>query len=769
MVRLSFLACTIFLALACSTNNPPHPASTSAVDWPAYGRDAGGSRYSPASQIDKRNVGRLQKAWVFRTGDYAVGSGATRFEATPILIDGALYVSTPFGRIVALDPDSGVERWSFDPVVDLSGDYGDFANRGVSTWLDPSRSAGQTCRRRIYVGTIDARLIAVDAADGKPCTDFGSEGTIALTSGLLNGLEYKGEYQITSPPAIIDDLVVIGSAIADNHRANAPSGVVRAYDARTGALRWSFDPVPRDPAAANRSTWSGSSADVTGAANAWAPISADAERDLLFVPTGSPSPDFYGGERIGQNLYANSVVALRGRTGEVVWHFQVVHHDIWDYDVASQPTLIDLQRNGQTVPALVQTTKMGHVFVLNRETGQPVFPVEERAVPRSDVAGEEPWPTQPFPVKPLPLGPEKLNEPWGLLPSDRQWCREKLASVRSEGIFTPVSLRGTVIMPGNIGGSNWSGVAIDPQRQILIAPSNRVATLLKLIPRSEFETYRKDHPGKEVSPMSGTPFGMVREFLLGPHRLPCNAPPWGVLTAIDLNTGDVRWEKPLGFVPLPWYLRFSRKWGSIDLGGAMTSGGGLVFIAGTFDEQLRAFDTETGDVLWKTQLPAGGNATPMTYVSPKSGRQYVVLAAGGHGGMGTHLGDYVVAWSLDGGAAPAAAADSPSLEGTWKGALVVDRHRYPMTIVFHESNGEVRGDLEIADPRNRGSLVGKRKGRFLDYSLTFTLASKSCSGTIRGRSELANGGSLLVGDLDVSGGCSGDEPEKGTMALRPSR
>ncbi|MEO8218864.1 MAG: PQQ-binding-like beta-propeller repeat protein, partial [Acidobacteriota bacterium] len=469
-MRPLWFSLTFLIVVSCSTAPPAVQPSLStpvqsvpAVEWPAYGRDAGGSRYSPAAEIDRRNVRQLRQAWVFRTGDYAVGSGATRDESTPIFIDGTLYVSTPFGRIIALDPDSGEERWSFDPRIDLSGDYGDFANRGVSTWLDSSLDQGQPCKRRIYVGTIDARLIAVNAVDGKPCLDFGEGGTIALTSGLLNGPEYKGEYQVTSPPAIINDLVVVGSAIADNHRANAPSGVVRAFDARTGALRWSFDPVPRSAAAANRSTWAGSSADVTGAANAWAPISADPERDLLFVPTGSPSPDFYGGERVGENLYANSVVALRGATGEVVWHFQVVHHDIWDYDVASQPTLIELQRDGHAVPALIQATKMGHIFVLNRETGEPIFPVEERPTPRSDVAGEEPWPTQPFPVKPAPLGPETMTEAWGLTPSDRKWCRKELAAMRSEGIFTPTSLRGTIIMPGNIGGSNWSGVAVDPR------------------------------------------------------------------------------------------------------------------------------------------------------------------------------------------------------------------------------------------------------------------------------------------------------------------
>ena len=615
-------------------------------EWPAYGRDPGGSRYSPLTQINRDDVKNLKVAWTYRTGAADVKGRSAHnaaFEATPIFVDGTLYLSTPFNRVIALDPLKGTERWSFDPKVDLTSGYSEVSSRGVSSWAD-SRSG----KRRIYVATIDARLIALDAATGEPCKDFARVGQIDLTRDVR--LVDRGDYQVTSPPAVIGDLIIVGSSIGDNRGVELERGVVRAYDARTGKLEWSWDPIPQaadDPA---RKTWQAGSATRTGAANAWSIISVDPERGLVFVPTGSPSPDFYGGERKGNNEYANSVVALRASTGRVVWHFQVVHHDLWDYDVASQPMLITVKRNGRDIPAVAVGTKIGHLFVLHRETGKPLFPVEERPVPPSAVPGEEASPTQPFPKLPAAIVPQKLTEEdaWGITPADREECRRLIKSARSEGLFTPPSLQGTIVFPGNVGGMNWSGMSYDARRGLLIANTNRIATLVRLIPREEYNKLRQSGEGNrmkgEFGRQTGTPYAMYREHLRGPSGAPCNPPPWGALTAVDLATGAVRWEVPLGTIPQLEMFAKSSEWGSINLGGSVVTAGGLVFIAAAMDTYLRAFDIETGRELWKTELPASAQAAPMTY--QVGGKQYLVICAGGHGKLGTKMGDYVVAFAL---------------------------------------------------------------------------------------------------------------------------
>jgi quinoprotein glucose dehydrogenase len=626
-VFLTVVSVFLFLWLAFDSFGQARPDA----GWPNYGKDGGGTRYSPATQIDRTNVTQLKAAWTYRTGalprDPELDKKAA-FEATPILVDGKLFLSTPYDHVIALNPETGTKIWEFAPTLELPYGASEVTSRGVSAWREKSAKAGQPCALRIFVGTLDARLIALDGETGKPCSDFGENGEIDLAVGVK--LRDPGDYQVTSAPAIFKDLVITGSSIGDNRAVTLERGIVRAYDIRTGKLRWSWDPIP----------WALKTEPRTGAGNAWSTISVDAERDLVFIPTGSASPDYYGGIRKGDNKWANSIVALRASTGEFVWGFQVVHHDIWDYDVASQPALF-AWKDG--IPAIAITTKMGRVFVLNRLTGAPLLPVEERQVPKSDIAGEESWPTQL--ASAISVVPEKLSpeDAWGKDAQEKQWCAEKIKAARSGEIFTPPSLQGTLVFPSNVGGVNWGSAAYDPQRHLLFMDTNRLPIFVKLIPRAEFEDARKnasdsDRLHGEFARQAGAPYGVFRTPLLAPSGLPCNAPPWGSVAAVDLFSGKKVWDVPLGsWIP-------DRNTGTITLGGPMVSAGGLVFTAAAMDNYLRALDSETGKELWKFELPAGGQATPMTYTL--KGKQYVVIAAGGHGKLGTKQGDYVIAFTL---------------------------------------------------------------------------------------------------------------------------
>lgn len=622
-----------------------------ASDWPAYGRDPGGSRFSPLTQINRNNVKNLKVAWIYRTGDLSDGKNArssSSFQCTPLLVGGMLYLVTSFNRVIALDPVTGKERWVFDPQIDLKRGYDNQLNsRGVSTWLDPQRKDGQPCRRRILLGTNDSRLLALDAATGKRCEDFGTNGEVDLARGVSVAARNPGEYAVTSPPAIIKDLVVVGAAIGDNNRVTAPSGVVRAYDVRAGKLRWAWDPIPPN---FKKSATSDAGYQL-GTANVWSVISVDEARDLIFLPTGNTSPDYYGGERKGSDFYSSSVVALRGSTGQVVWHFQTVHHDVWDYDIPAEPALITVRRNGRAIPAVAVATKVGHLFVLNRDTGKPLFPVEERPVPQRGVEGEELSPTQPFPVKPRALAPQSLkpDEAFGLTEADKKACRDQMAALRNDGVFTPPSLQGTLVYPGDVGGMNWSGMSFDPQRGLLITNTNRLPRAVTLIPRQDVTpeqvTKMRSQPLVELARQEGTPYMMKREVIVRlPLLVPCTPPPWGTLVAVDLNSGEVRWEVPLGVMPELADRPDAAKWGSLNLGGSIVTAGGLVFIGAARDNYLRGFDVETGVEIWKGELPAGGQATPMTYQA--AGKQFVVIAAGGHGRLPSKRGDYVVAFSL---------------------------------------------------------------------------------------------------------------------------
>jgi quinoprotein glucose dehydrogenase len=600
--------------------------------WPTYANDPGGTRYSPLQQINRTNVAQLRVGWTYRTGalphDPEELDHKAAFEATPILVDGKLFLSTPYDHVIALNPESGAKIWEFDPKLELPYGASEVTSRGVSAWRDRTAKAGRPCALRVFIGTLDARLIALDGDTGKPCTDFGEDGEVELTAGVK--IRDPGDYQVTSAPAIVKDLVITGSSIGDNRAVSVERGIVRAYDARTGKLRWSWDPIP----------WALKTTPRTGAGNAWSTISVDAQRDLIFIPTGSASPDYYGGIRKGDNKWANSVVALHASTGEFVWGFQVVHHDLWDYDVASQPTLF-AWKDG--TPAIAITTKMGRVFVFNRLTGAPLLPVEERPAMKSDIPGEEAWPTQP--ASTISLVPEKLSadDAWGKDEQERQWCADKIKSARAGDIFTPPSLEGTLVFPSNVGGVNWGSAAYDPQRHLLFTDTNRLPIFVKLIPRADFDSARKnatdsDRLHGEFARQTGAPYAMFRTPLLSPSGLPCNTPPWGTVAAVDLFSGKKVWDVPLGsFLP-------GMNTGTITLGGPIVTAGGLVFTAAAMDNYLRAFDAESGKELWKFELPAGGQATPMTF--SLRGKQYLVISAGGHGKLGTKQGDFVVAFTL---------------------------------------------------------------------------------------------------------------------------
>ncbi len=563
---------------------PAIPPIQPADGWTAYGGDPGGSRYSPAARITSENVAQLKVAWTFHTGASQLDTKLVRkaaFESTPIFFDNKLFLTSPYDKVFALDSATGEKIWEFDPHVDLTRNYSEVTSRGVSAWRDSKAQPGAPCALRIFFGTLDARLIALDAETGKPCTDFANAGTFDLSADASTTPEWRGGYQVTSAPAIANDLVITGSSIADNWKVDVGRGIVRAFDARTGKLRWTWDPIP----------WATRSSPHTGAGNAWSTLSVDSEHDLVFIPTGSASPDYFGGLRLGDNKWANSVVALRASTGDLVWGFQVV---------------------------------------------------EERPVPQTDIPAEKTSPTQPFST--ISLVPEKiaLEDLWGKSPEDVKWCQEKLKASRSEGIFTPPSLKGSVVYPGNVGGVNWGSAAYDPQQHLMFANTNRLIAWNKLIPRAEYDAQTKTDQDNRVygefGEQRGAAFGLYRTFLFSPGGTPCNAPPWGTTAAVDLFTGKIIWNVPLGsFAP-------GQHTGTINLGGPMATAGGLVFASATMDNVIRAFDSQTGKELWQYELPAGGQATPMTYTY--KGKQYVVIAAGGHGKLGTKQGDSVLAFAL---------------------------------------------------------------------------------------------------------------------------
>ncbi len=624
----------------------PAPANRAVAEWTQYG-GAGAQQYTPLAEINRENVQQLEVAWEHRSGDFADGRGEwafTSMQVTPLVAGGRLFYCTPFGRVFALNAETGAELWVFDPGVQnkRSGMYPAIC-RGVALWQAPTDEGA--CSQRIIYGTRDAELIALDALTGKACQDFGSAGRVSLKK-VITGAR-PGEYYPTSPPYIQGDIAVIGASIPDNERSDVPSGVVRAFDVRSGEQVWAWEPVSEDYRARHQDEL-GNARYHLGSPNVWAPISGDPERGLVFVPTGNPAPDLYGGDRDGIDHFGSSVVALDAQSGAVSWHFQTVHHDVWDYDVASQPTLFQLPGVGRGRPGIAQATKMGHVFLLDRENGEPLYPVEERPVPQDGVPGEQLSPTQPFPTHPAPLHrPAQLRaeDMDGLLWFDRLACQRELEKYRSEGMFTPPSLQGSVLFPTTTGGINWGGVGIDPRRKLLIVNQMHLAAVVQLLPREDYDTgnYSPGYP-LEYYPMAGSPYGVKRFPLLSPLGAPCNPRPWGSLTAVDLESGEVRWRQPLGTTrgQAPWPLWFEA--GSPNMGGPLLTAGQLTFIGATSDGYFRAFDSDSGELLWQQHLPYTANATPMSYRARTGGRQFVVIAAGGHGW--SEPGDALIAFAL---------------------------------------------------------------------------------------------------------------------------
>lgn len=598
-------------------------AGASGEEWPAYGRDPGGMRFSPLQQINRGNVGRLRRAWAYELPRGA-GNGVLGFESTPVMVGDVLYFSTQAGVAIALDAETGKQLWLFDPYSGVAGERKAVVNRGVALWegnasVSCSGQAGVD-RRIFYIGP-DARLFSVDAATGKPCRSFGAGGAIDLREGVAQKWPTL-RYDVTSPPVIYRDSVITGSELQE-YPSLGPSGAVRAFSVETGQMKWKFNTVP-GPGETGHDTWEGDGWKDRSGTNAWGPISLDAASGMVFLPVGSPTYDFYGADRKGKNLFGNSLVALDAETGKLRWHYQVVHHDLWDYDLAAQPVLITVDRDGRKVPAVAEVTKTGYVFVFNRLTGQPLFPVEEKPVPASEIPGEASWPTQPIPVKPPSLVNHVVtrDDVTTVTLESRQYCLDHFGSILPSRLFDPWSTTLKLAMPGTLGGANWSGASFDPASGNLFVNVSELGTVgeMKRQPEGSPEAYEW-----------GSPWGTYARFW-DDHHFPCQQPPWGTLNAVNLNTGEIVWKATLGVVDA-LAAKGIPQTGIYNLGGSIATAGGLVFIGATSDHRLRAFDSGSGKELWVAQLESNGHATPLTYLGERNKRQYVVMAIGPGGNI----------------------------------------------------------------------------------------------------------------------------------------
>ena len=631
-------------------------------DWQAYGRTEFGDRYSPLRQITPNNVHKLEEAWRIRTGDLPTSDDPVELtnENTPLKVNGKLYACTAHSKVLALDPDTGAEIWRFDPQIKSPVGFKGFAHmtcRGVSYYDENNyvnmdgapapkiSEAGQavvrSCPRRLYLPTADARLIAINADTGKVCEGFGNQGVVDLTQGI--GPFTAGGYYSTSPAAITRELVIIGGHVTDNESTNEPSGVIRAYDVHDGRLVWNWDSDNPDETAplAPGKTYSRNSA------NMWSLASVDEKLGMVYLPLGNQTPDQWGADRTpGAEKFSAGIVALDLATGKVRWNYQFTHHDLWDMDVGSQPTLLDLKTADGVKPALIAPTKQGSLYVLDRRDGSAIVPIREIPAPQGAVKGDHTAPTQARSDLNL-LGPDLTEAAmWGASPFDQMLCRIQFRELRYEGQYTPPSEQGSLIYPGNVGVFNWGGVSVDPVRQLLFTSPNYLAFVSKMVPRAEVaEGSQRESETSGVQPNTGAPYAVIMHPFMSPLGVPCQAPAWGYVAGIDLTTNKVVWKHKNGTSrdssPIPIGLPV----GVPSMGGSMVTAGGLGFLSGTLDQYLRAYDVNTGKELWKSRLPAGGQATPMTYTG-KDGQQYVLVMAGGHGSLGTKMGDYVIAYKL---------------------------------------------------------------------------------------------------------------------------
>nr|WP_256737452.1 membrane-bound PQQ-dependent dehydrogenase, glucose/quinate/shikimate family [Pseudomonas sp. dw_358] len=650
--------------LPAQANTPDdHDTSVADSDWQFYGRTPRGDRFSPLAQINTSNISHLKVAWQARTGDTmrpGEDVGGTdaghefNFEDTPTKVGNTLYVCTGHSWVVALDAKTGQQKWSFNPKADTDADVY-LACRGVAYYEAP-KGVATDCPTRIIAPVLDARVMALNAETGKPCEDFGEHGFISLTQYL--GHVQKGFHFVTSPPMVLHDRLILGGWVWDNQAEHEPSGAIRAFNPITGALTWAWD-VGHEP-----HNWKpGPNDELTrGTPNAWGVYTADADLGLVYLPLGNATPDYFGGHRRPfDEKYNSSIVALDIATGEERWHFQTTHHDLWDMDLPIGPSLVnvpDPANAGSSIPALVQTNKRGEFFMLDRRNGLPIAKVEEKPVPQGAVAGDYTSPTQPYSTGLPSVTPADLTEKhlWGATPFDQMLCRIEFKSYNYQGQFTPPGLKPTIVYPAFDGVIDWMGASIDPNQKVLVANSNYIPFIIQLIPRDARKQVpawdgKGDQPANKsaYAPQYGTPYvGSVHPWL-NPVGVPCNSPPWGTLTAIDLKSRSIVWQHPVGTTrdtgPLGTHTNLPFNTGIFNIGGNMVTKGGLVFMGATADNYLRAFDERTGEIVWKDRLPAGGQATPMSY--SVDGKQFVVIAAGGHGGLGTKSGDYVIAYSLD--------------------------------------------------------------------------------------------------------------------------
>ncbi len=669
------------------------PAISCAQEWASYGGDPGGTKYSRLNQINRENVNRLRPAWIFHTGDISEGSKwptRSTFESTPLVADGIMYVTTPFSRIMALDPETGRELWSFDPRIDRTESANLFINRGAAYWSDG-------LKRRVFLGTLDGRLFSLIAATGKLDDSFGQGGWIDLRSGAAEKYPNR-RLGMTSPPAIYKNVVICGSIVSDGE-PYGPLGVVRGFDARTGKVLWTFYPVAQGGELGNdawaRGAWKG-----RGGGNAWAPLSVDDSRGIVFLPLTSPSADLYGGDRPGAGLFGDSLVALDAMTGKRLWYFQTIHHDLWDYDLPAQPTLVQVLKDGKVVDAVAQVTKTGYTFVFDRVTGAPVFPIEEVPVPKSQVPGEAAYSTQPRPLLPPPFARQGMTttELGDVTRETRAYCQNLMDGAALGSMYTPLSLQGTILFPGTLGGANWGGASFDSETRTLYVNSMDVAMVFRLekAPDGSAVPYRAQGPGSPYS------------RFWSPDLIPCQQPPWAFLTAIDLDTGKFRWRSVLGVVD-KLVDRGLPPTGAPNIGGSLVTAGGLVFIGATNDSRFRAFDKDTGKEIWVTKLPASAHASPMTFRGKKTGKQYVVIAAGGGNKFSNIFSDALIAFALP------SQPDSPT-EVSYSRSLARERDTVPQTpaqtpgaaeIFSHARHAPLKMDCAVC---HAGALKGDKAG-----------------------------------------------------------